>query len=580
MQSGARDGDPTQLATQIRFALATLGENNDHHAFERICLGLARRRIVSNLLPATGPVSAGGDQGRDAETHWTDLPTEGLTSWFSALASEDGVTLACTLQKTDVPGKIRSDLASITSTGSEVRRVIYFTIMPIAVAQRHQLQSDAREAHGVEVDMWDAQAISQALADHDLYYLAVDHLHLATEMAPERPVGSPAMPEWYVEELAEWRGRRSFAGSAGEVVALREPLRYSSTHLEAHADLADWLSIAHELRSAIDSPETMRRLDYEIVLATAFGQNTLRPADRLGTEYFSGLLSAPPIPAVLVEAITLLRLASAMLCRGQTTVSREALAEWFQHFDAWIESLLEAPAGPNAEAQLLVAQALLAQSPALPGSEVSTESMLSMTEVVKTLREAKINRSHAIEVPPDGQLVDLEKGMTALAKLVEVLPTTPLVPIDHVTSNFDMHAPILGRHPRYIAIRDALDEATGRVEGQAAKGDRAQARALALLRANDPRSALREIHEAKFNWLTGDTAEGAALMMLLASRVYYDLRLPMAVKQYALAAASLSRQTDDAQIAILVARGIMVAATCDHHAGQWLTATHCFRIGI
>jgi hypothetical protein len=69
-------------------------------------------------------------------------------------------------------------------------------------------------------------------------------------------------------------------------------------------------------------------------------------------------------------------------------------------------------------------------------------------------------------------------------------------------------------------------------------------------------------------------------MMLLASRVYYDLRLPLAAKQYAVAAASLARQSDDPELAVLMARGILVAATCDHLAGQSLTATYCFRVGI
>ena len=42
---------PTQLVAQIRFVLETLSETNDHHTFERIRMGLARRRIVGNLLP-------------------------------------------------------------------------------------------------------------------------------------------------------------------------------------------------------------------------------------------------------------------------------------------------------------------------------------------------------------------------------------------------------------------------------------------------------------------------------------------------------------------------------------------------
>ena len=47
--------DAVQLEKRIRFALSTLGESNSHHEFEALCLGLARRRITSNLLPATGP---------------------------------------------------------------------------------------------------------------------------------------------------------------------------------------------------------------------------------------------------------------------------------------------------------------------------------------------------------------------------------------------------------------------------------------------------------------------------------------------------------------------------------------------
>ncbi|GAB3849707.1 hypothetical protein GCM10027610_073350 [Dactylosporangium cerinum] len=54
---------PTQRAQLIRVSLEKLGETNGHHEFERLCLGLARQRVAPNLIPATGPVGAGGDQG-------------------------------------------------------------------------------------------------------------------------------------------------------------------------------------------------------------------------------------------------------------------------------------------------------------------------------------------------------------------------------------------------------------------------------------------------------------------------------------------------------------------------------------
>ncbi|GAA2531390.1 hypothetical protein GCM10010398_15610 [Streptomyces fimbriatus] len=60
--------DAVQLERRIRFALSILGESNSHHDFETLSLGLTLRRITSNLVPATGPVSSGGDLGWDAES--------------------------------------------------------------------------------------------------------------------------------------------------------------------------------------------------------------------------------------------------------------------------------------------------------------------------------------------------------------------------------------------------------------------------------------------------------------------------------------------------------------------------------
>jgi len=72
--------DRPELIQQVRFALSRLGDLNGHHDFERICLAFARARITINLLPATGPVSSLGDQGRDGETFWSNLPTEGAVT--------------------------------------------------------------------------------------------------------------------------------------------------------------------------------------------------------------------------------------------------------------------------------------------------------------------------------------------------------------------------------------------------------------------------------------------------------------------------------------------------------------------
>ena len=68
--------NPAGADGQIRFALTLLPDHIAHHEFEHICRYLSQQFICSNVLPAIGPVSAGGDQGRDFKTFRTYLREE------------------------------------------------------------------------------------------------------------------------------------------------------------------------------------------------------------------------------------------------------------------------------------------------------------------------------------------------------------------------------------------------------------------------------------------------------------------------------------------------------------------------
>lgn len=576
---------PTQLATMIRFYLETLGETNAHHPFEQLCLGLTRRRIVSNVLPATGPVSAGGDGGRDAESFWSivakELPD---TSLFTALATEDAVVLAVTAQRENVPSKIRSDLAKICGKGEPVDRVIYFTVTPVDTAKRHELQARAREQHSIALQIWDAQAIANEIASADLFYLAVDFLHLPSSLAPAREESRDGLPDWYIEERNRWRTPSDRSGSMGEFVDLREGLRFSSLNPEARADLPDWLASARALRDAAHRTDgVLNRIDYEIVVATGFGLNTLKPVDGILRGYFMRLASQTSDSGVLVDAITLLRLVQATLPRGGTTITSDEAETWTDDLERVLEAELRAAPGMNAKAGLLAAGAILALGPrGFTAEEIDGVSGPGplMSEIHQELSAAKREGRGLPAVPSDAELRDLDVGMRHLVDLVRILPDAPMVPLDELMSIFDFTAPALIDHPDYLKVRQALDDVTIERAGRASAGDRAQSRAMALLKGDRALDALGEIHSAKFSWLNGDAAEGAAIMMLLASAVYSDLGLPLAAKQYAMSAVSVARVSGGPDLAVLVARGIILTATYEHQAGQWLTATQTFRIGI
>ena len=140
-----------QVIQQIRFQLEQLTVRNAHHDFEHLCRHLTRVRICSNIIPSTGPVSAGGDQGRDFETFRTYLRASPITnSTFIGLVSEKPIVFACSLQK-NIIGKIKSDINTIMASGTKVEKICYFCTSDVPIHKRHELQLWAKEKHSVEL---------------------------------------------------------------------------------------------------------------------------------------------------------------------------------------------------------------------------------------------------------------------------------------------------------------------------------------------------------------------------------------------------------------------------------------------
>ena len=157
--------NPSEVEAQIRFALSQLPVDNAHHEFERICRYLTQQFICSNVLPATGPVSAGGDQGRDLETYRTYLRGElGPHGAFLGLVSDEPVTFVCTIQADNLPTKIKRDIKTVCTSGHPVRKIHAFTLNSVPVGTRHKIQSETQESYEVHLECHDAEYITNHLA--------------------------------------------------------------------------------------------------------------------------------------------------------------------------------------------------------------------------------------------------------------------------------------------------------------------------------------------------------------------------------------------------------------------------------
>ena len=251
-----------ELKKYIRFQLSELSPENGHHDFEKISYEIARRRVAPNLLPATGPVSAGGDQGRDFESYRTYLAgslTDGNA--FLLTASEKVIVGAGTLEKiAKLAGKVKDDIASICGSGTKPDLIVYFCEQNVSVAKRHAWIKRCVDTHGVELQIFDGAAISDVLTDPDTFWIAEQYLSVPSDAFP-----APVVNERYAELKQRWISDDATPENFADFIEIKFGTRLART--DAQVDLEAWI---RKLRAFIGNgfpPRLEQRARYEICVA-------------------------------------------------------------------------------------------------------------------------------------------------------------------------------------------------------------------------------------------------------------------------------------------------------------------------
>ena len=552
----------------IRFQLEQLSVRNEHHAFESICFRVAERRLSSNLLPATGPVSAGGDQGRDAETYYTRLPEElPGAGGFVGRATTEPLVVACTVQRSGLEAKIRGDVKSICEKGEPVARVAYFAAQDVPVAIRHRLQEQAREKHRVTLEIFDGLAISTMLAQGDLVWVAQSYLDLPSALVPPHP-DSP-QPDWYVATLDALRSRDAPRLTPGALSEVRDGLRHATFDAEAMVDLPEWLRYMREFVDRAGDDDLVSRARYECAVATIRGLGTVDGVEDDIRAVLAHALSTE-VTSMLDDASVLLMYWGAACARCLSTVTANELRDWNLRLRGRAIALLDATdrrTYPHRTAALLAVAAHLCLHPRWPDMPRPPASTLASYREITLLRREMADAGETIVMDRADVDLDVSEAMEHLAELIELLRQAPAFAFGSLAEIFQMLTPALVDDPRYAKVRDGFDAAVARVEGDDALASRARTRAASFLRAERHLDALRELHEAKINWWHGDTLRDSLRVMCLISNIYGQLELMYAAKQYALAAASIA--TAHAELADLVPVALMLAAHHSYDAGAW-----------
>lgn len=565
---------PVQTAQMIRLALHTLSADNAHHSFEDVCRHVARRRVTSNILPATGPVSAGGDQGRDFETFRSYLADElPFALGFLALASTDVVVFACTIQRDGLRAKFEGDITSICTQGTPVDRVYIFAVENVPTRLRHDLQAWARQQYDVALEIIDGTALSEWLAEPELYWIAQEYLHLPAELAPTVDQSEPEaqLPDWYVELRAYWQRPESRPVNLGDLFDVRHGLRHAIPPGPARVDLPGWVALMTRLAERTPDDEARLHAIYEIVAARIRGTADLRPADALIRRFVEEIRHSDD-PTLLFNASLLIQFCMAAAAYGHTDIPLAEVLGWTAPLRHHVDQLLEQDWGPNTRAGLFQAAAHLALHVDYVGVEAQGDASLEDIDrlydgVVEAMEHGTL-QTHLRAAP----VLDLDAGMRHLLALVELLPEAPAYPIGTFAMTVDLLAPVLRDHPLYRQVCDGLDRAVAAQEGEAAVGDRCRQRAQALHEAGRLLEALREFHQAKINWFHGDILSATLLVMANIVDIYSELGMYLAAKKYALAMAVFARGSADPDDRNLVPIALFSAANMDHLAGAWIAS--------
>ena len=525
-----------QITSQIRFAIEQLSARNAHHEFEHMCRHIARQRICTNILPATGPVAVGGDQGRDFETFRTYLNNSPLAnSSFVGRSSAGPLAFACTLQRDQIPTKVKSDVKTIVSSGIAVNAVYVFLASDLAVSRRHQLQEWAQQKHDVHLEIIDAQGISEILCDIEIFWIAEQYLSIPREFRPKHEPED--VDAWYRTALDRWSEDREFTPNPANFHELVSAVRHATFSDRAKSDLPLWISRLHEFRTHEHCDSTLKsRSLYEIAVASLRGLGTLHGLEAELRAYFARV-NELELPADLEDAGVLIA-----FCRG--AFYNDAVGLTPSEIDAISNAVRN-----RLEERL-----------------VASETAITRCAILHTLGHLSMSLAGTVEKPAPP---DTRQAAKFWSKMLYLVNKAPIYPLELFADRVTKIIELLGDSSEFDTITNKLDDLLSKRFGGFTAAEKCRDRAVVLYRKGHVLRAIKELHRAKIAWYADETLKGSILTMLSLSEWYLELGLSFAAKQYAMAAALITTHTDKTELKQYIPVSFMEAAKCAYGQGCW-----------
>lgn len=536
--------NPNQIKSQIRFQLEQLSTKNAHHDFEHLCRYLTRARICSNVIPATGPVSAGGDQGRDFETFRTYLNSSSIAnSTFIGMISQKTIAFACSLQKDGITSKIKVDANTIMDSGSSVESVYFFSSSDIPISKIHKLKSWAKENHSIELEILDGQAISELLADREIFWIAEKFLDIPSEIYPRID-----NDDWYDCILKKWKENDKCSFNYANFYEIKTVTRHATFETKVRQDLPFWITILTKYRTDESPPQLKRKAIYEISVASLRGLGTLDGQEDYLREYFDKIPELED-PVELEDANILLTYCIGASFRNLVQLTDDELNTWHIKILKNVEEKLKNLKTSGQKCILL---------------EIRGHLSLYIDPLNPTPFDAD----------------NIEDAIKWWSQLILDVKNAPLFPLERFSDRLTQLIEFIGDNPKYDNLTQQVDMLLEERCGGFIAAKKCRDRAIEFYKNGRIFRGIDQLHQAKIKWFSEETLRGSVLSMLLLSQWYLELKLSFAAKYYALAVAFITLHSSNSEVKSYLPKALINAAECDYLQGSWCGFLDLTDIGL
>lgn len=528
----------TELIQQIRFGIEQLKATNGTLSFEHICRFFARARIAKNIIPATGPVQSYGDQGRDFETFHSYLSTSAINETCSVGYAIKPIAFPCSLEKNPLKnnGKIDSDIKTIIGSGTEVERIYFFSGEDISVGSRHKKQQEVRDKYHIELEIIDAQAISEHLSDSDLFWIATQYLNIPNDFFPRN-----TDENWYEESLKEYN-EREVRITFEEFNEIKLAIRFIYKDDILKVDLPFWLTKLELFLSENVSRDLKRKAIYEQYIAKLMGQNDTNGLEQNIRDYFSDVAQYTNSASLDDAQILLTFVQNSKVVIG-SLISDEEIESFKQSISITIENELKGNISGSKRCSYMEVQA-----------------NMSLNNSKQPGRHFEMNTTGYV------------------SKLEEILPkldNAPFFPLERLAKRALDYLGILlefgGETQKVEEFIIKLDVHLAKRHSELSIGACIRDRALIYMKANKVSIAINLLHQLKIKWFANEATRGVILTAMLLADCYSKLEMPYASKYYNLIDADMSLAYDDASdVMDLFPRAMKSAADSAYISGSWL----------